>query len=239
MTNAAATMGGETVIPSAAQRSNIFAQGGFAVFEGLASDLMQRMLLDEAMERRLSAHENRVAEPDAVEFRGGSPDRCFLSAPGGAAQDSFYLAPALHAALTRVSGLTVVPTGSRGTYSYYCRAGDFLGLHRDIDTCDLAVITCLHDGPVSAADSGALCLYPDRAREPLSAIRSSPLTGRALIRLAPGHSIVLLGGIVAHRLLPVVAGQNRVVSVLCFRAAQGWPGPAKGRGRDGTMVSAP
>ncbi len=195
----------------------LLAQGGFGVYEGMASPPLLQMLLAEAIERRSIAQESRVSEPDNEEFRGGSPERSFLSASGGEVQDAFYQSPDVLTTLKQLSGVRLASSGARGTYTYYCRAGDFLGLHRDIDKCDVAVITCLHDGPHASQESGALCLYPERLLEPLSAIRGAPREGRTLVRLAPGPSIVLLGGLVAHCLLPVVAGQDRVVSVLCFR----------------------
>ena len=111
----------------------------------------------------------------------------------------------------------IAPSGKRGTYSYYLRPGDFLGIHRDILACDVAVITCLIDGVQKSHDSGSLCLYPDRFTEPLSNVRSTPEKGAFKLHLAAGQTIVMYGGLIPHTLLPVSGGESRVVSVLCYR----------------------
>ncbi len=118
--------------------------------------------------------------------------------------------------MRRLTHRSIEPTGELGTYSYYSRPGDFLAIHRDIVTCDVAVITCLSDSPDHAA-GGALCLYPDRMFEPVAAIRATPSEGARVVRLREGQTIALFGGLVPHALLPVDADQVRIVSVLCYR----------------------
>lgn len=71
---------------------------------------------------------------------------------------------------------------------------------------------------MDTGDGGRLCLYPDRLFEPLSIIRATPQQGAIKVRLDPGQTIVLFGGLVPHALLKVAAGQARIVSVLCYRA---------------------
>ena len=119
--------------------------------------------------------------------------------------------------LAPLAQLPVAPTGSCGTYSYYCRPGDYLTIHRDIATCDVAVITCLEEEGI-ASSGGKLCVYPSRVHESLAQVRRDPTRGALPLRLAPGETVVLFGGLVPHCTLPVVAGQNRVVSLLCYRA---------------------
>lgn len=150
--------------------------------------------------------------PDVEDGRGGDPPRAFFSATGGELQDALYRAPHLHALLAREVGRPVRPAGERGTYSYYEKPGDHLGLHRDVSHCDLTLITCLRDpgGP------GAVCVWPERIEEPLSAIRASPEDGAVRVPLAPGQSLLVLGGVLPHALLPVAPGQERVASILCF-----------------------
>ena len=63
------------------------------------------------------------------------------------------------------------------------------------------------------------CLWPERAEEPLSAIRADPGRGAVLRRLGPGQTLLLMGGMVPHALLPVRSGQLRFISVLCFRVS--------------------
>jgi hypothetical protein len=125
------------------------------------------------------------------------------------------------AALGRIVGITVEPTGG-GTYSYYEVRGDFLALHRDVVKCDVAVITCLSlrvsDGP----SAGGLYVYPEYMREPLSRVRAAGKgVGRA-VSLDRGETIVLFGGILPHEVTPMMEGQERIVSVMCYRALIPW-----------------
>lgn len=169
-----------------------------------------------ALQSTVRAHEASVTRAD--EWRGGAPARKFLSAPGDQVQDALYHAPWLRAWLAETVGAPVVPTGARGTYNYYARPGDYLALHRDIETCDLTVITCLYDNAADTDWGGTLRLYPHRNNEPLSAIRATPDQGSRLLRLHPGQTLTMLGGIVAHDLLPLAGDQLRIVSILCYIA---------------------
>jgi 2OG-Fe(II) oxygenase superfamily len=191
-------------------------QGGFAVFSGLIDAHLMQRLLAEAVCLSSTAVESRMDVSDGEENRGGAPARCYLNSPGGPVQHAMYRTPATLAFLRGLTAPSLEPTGEVGTYSYYARAGDFLALHRDIVTCDVAVITCLSDRPATAT-GGELVLYPDRCQETLSSIRSRPSEGAYRIRLREGHTLVFYGGIVPHELLPVSAGQARIVSVLCYR----------------------
>ena len=110
------------------------------------------------------------------------------------------------------------PTGDNGTYSYYLRAGDFLDLHRDIVTCDIAVITCLKNQFGENKGGGQLRLYPERLNEPLSAVRETPESGAVNVMLEESQTIVMYGGLIPHTLLPLDEGQQRIVSVLCYAA---------------------
>ena len=193
-------------------------QGGFAVFAGLTDGGVGDALLAESLAMSPAATESRLVRSDGTEGRGGKPERCFLNGPGGPEQQRFYQAPGLLSFLRDLTHRSIARTGVLGTYSYYARPGDFLGLHRDIVTCDVAVITCLRDTPASAR-GGQLRLYPDRIHEPLSAIRATPASGAMHVRLAAGQTIVFYGGLLPHMLLPVDAGQVRIVSVLCFRVS--------------------
>ncbi len=200
-------------------------QRGFIVLEQfLPQDYCQRVL-SEALRAHREAYESNVPCSDVEELRGGSPARRFLSASGGPLQHAYYSAPRTALYLSRLAGAHVRPTSERGTYSYYARAGDFLAIHRDVELCDLAVITCLHDGPNQTSSSGVLHLYPDRTDEPLSAVRSDPSNGAVSVRLRPGQTIIFFGGLIPHAILPVTAHQVRIVSVLCFQVGNDPPEP--------------
>lgn len=205
-------------IPRALRRSPLLREGGFLVLEGLLSPATADELAAEAVTAYDAAAMNDVANSGDPEERGGAPARRFASAQGGPVQHGFYNAPAMRELLSSYASMPVEPTGEVATFSYYVSEGDYIDTHRDIVTCDLAVITCLLDNDPHAAN-GSLCVYPDRIAEPITAIRATPDRDAQYVHLHPGHTIVLLGGIVPHRVAPVAAGQQRVVSVMCYRIA--------------------
>lgn len=200
-------------IPNEILDSRLLQAGGFAVYEGLFDWRMVR----ESLDLFSSAQHQESSQPDFEEIRGGTPPRKLLSGGGGPVQDSLYRAGWLSRFITQECALPVGPSGNRGSYSYYARAGDCLGVHRDIPTCDIAVISLLHDNFSSSEEGGALVVYPDRVDEPLSEIRKMPGQGALRLTLSPGHTVLLFGGIVPHQVLPVVEGQVRIISALCFQ----------------------
>jgi hypothetical protein len=205
-------------IPTSIRKSPLMNEGGFQVFEGIIDSRMREEMLSEAWSLLPSANACEVCADDFEEVRGGRPRRSFINGQGGRLQQSFYSAPWLIDFLRSLTNNKLIPTGALGTYSYYLRPGDFLDIHRDIVECDVAVISCLNEGPMDEGDGGRLCLYPERLSEPLSSIRATPQLGAVKVRLDPGQTIVLYGGIVPHALLRVAEGQARIVSVLCYRA---------------------
>jgi hypothetical protein len=174
-----------------------------------------------ALQREADVQHAQATEPRSTrstdeDTRRGNPARWLETAPGGPQLAAFLAAPATIALLHRVTGMRFVPSGPQGTYSYYRRAGHHLDVHRDIDVCDLAVITCLRDeggGP----GGGALEVYPDRWTEPTSQVRRTPTSGARTVRVEPGESVILLGGVVPHRLPPMAPGRIRIVAPLCYR----------------------
>lgn len=207
-------------IPPVIRDSPLMRQSGYAVYEGVVDDNTRNILLAEALSVSAQAAACDIPVSDAEEVRGGRPARRFLSGPGGPAQEAFYNAPWLLEFLREVTHRSLAPTGVRGTYSYYARPGDYLAVHRDIVTCDVAVITCLSDVSENTGDGGMLCLYPTRLSERLSVIRATPARGALKLHLKPGQTLVMYGGIVPHALLPVADKQVRVVSVLCYHVSQ-------------------
>jgi hypothetical protein len=162
----------------------------------------------------------RTLVHDGEEHRGGAPDRWLESAVGGHELAALYASPKLAELLLSLTTLRWSPSGGQGTYSYYRRPGHYLGLHRDVDECDLAVIVCLAEEYASdPGAAGTLCLYPQRTHEPLSALRATPDDGALYIRVRPGEAAVLLGGVVPHRVIAMGEAHERVVAPLCFSVA--------------------
>jgi hypothetical protein len=192
-------------------------RGGFDVFEGLLDRYARECLLRESLARFSTAERTDVlTQQDDEEMRGGNPARAFWSAGGGEFQTALYGAQWFLAFVGETIGRPVKRTGSRATYTYYGRGGDHLSVHRDVRTCDVAVISCLQDNAASASRGGLLCLYPERIGDPLAEIRASRRRGSLLVRLQPGQTLVILGGHVPHAVLPVEPGQSRIVSVMCY-----------------------
>jgi hypothetical protein len=206
------------LVPKAVQGSPLMKKGGFDVFEGLPDRKTCARLLAEARHCLATAKPSDVSVSDNEEVRGGRPARRFLSAIGGAVQEGLYQDRGVIHFLETICNVPILPTGGRGTYTYYARSGDHLALHRDIETCDVALITCLLDRHNPGSSGGVTRLYPQRQTEPLSRIRATPGFGSINVRVLAGQTMVMFGGVVPHAIVPLEAGEMRVVSVLCYHA---------------------
>jgi len=197
--------------------SQLIRMGGAALTR-LLDDEGLALLREEAVAGYANASVAYVDQPRDEDNRRGDPDRWLEWAPGGPALLAFYRAADTLELLRRLTGVEWAPSGTDGTYSYYVKAGHHLGLHRDIEVCDIAVITCLHDdAPEGIGLAGTLCLYPDRTRERLSSIRGSLERGASYTRLEPGQSLILLGGMVPHRLVAMAKEHRRIIAPLCYQ----------------------
>ncbi|MCP9493232.1 MAG: hypothetical protein MSG64_02130 [Pyrinomonadaceae bacterium MAG19_C2-C3] len=206
------------VIPDEILASRLMRCGGYEVFDEVLNARWLKALRHEAVGQLPKAILSDVERSDGEEVRGGNPARRFFSAPGAAVQDAYYRSAWMLDFVRAVVGVPLTPTGMMGTYTYYRRHGDFLAVHRDIEACDVAVITCLFDNARDADVGGLMSFYPKRLTEPLSAIRRDAEHRRVSLRLHPRQTIVMYGGIVPHAILPTGAQQVRIVSVLCYRA---------------------
>ncbi|HTL31164.1 MAG TPA: hypothetical protein VL282_18170 [Tepidisphaeraceae bacterium] len=206
---------------------------GFAIYSGLPHAAVIRQLRAEALTLfKQSRHqETWKVEPDPIDDvdlgtdRAHQPRRRKRNVGGGPAQIAMYHDPRLLRFLSAETGVRLIESGERGSYAYYARAGDFIGLHRDTSYCDLVAITVLLDNSDQADPSGALVLYPDRIGETLSSISATPKRGAEMYKLSPGQTLIMFGGVVPHRVIPTRNGQLRVISALCYRAVM--PGRTK------------
>jgi hypothetical protein len=184
----------------------------------LVDDQDLERLRYEAFAVHPAAQETHVFEP--TDDDPGNPDRWLESAAGGPDLQAFYLSSQVLALLRDQTGTDWKTSGGAGSYSYYRREGHHLGLHRDIDACELAAITCIADDAAAEPGlGGALRLYMTRHNETLAAIRSSPEDGALTVRLKPGETLLLLGGVVPHRLMPLGPDHLRIIAPLCYRMA--------------------
>jgi hypothetical protein len=202
--------------PDEILQSRLFASGGYLVVCGLFDEETLQRMRAEADAVRTESERMLVADSDGTEGRGGFPARAYRSGAGRDLHWWLHGCQQMAQTLSRVSGVTVSPTGA-GTYSYYEQTGDFLAVHRDVLQCDIAVITsltsCMMDG-----STGELVVYPEFIREPLSAVRAAGRSAGTSIPLDRGQTIILLGGIVPHEVAPTGAGQDRIVAINCYRA---------------------
>ena len=202
-------------------RAPLVAAGGALVLDRLVLDRLVApewvaALRAEARAARPNAALQHRAHPCPGGWRAAMPAQRLSSAPGGPVLDAVYADRDLAHRIGRLVGTGAWPTGSRGSYSFYDHPGDFLGLHRDIQTCDVTLIVCLERSGGAAPDTGALRLYPAAARRPLEDI--TPTSPARDISMRPGQAVVLLGGVIPHRVLPADETFRRSIAVLCFRA---------------------
>jgi hypothetical protein len=151
------------------------------------------------------------------DWRGGEPSRDIVGMSAGSIQYTILGSTAIAEAVSQVCGFQVRCAGA-GSYSWYVEPGDHLGLHRDIISCDVAVITCLEKTGPAAGALGMLCVYPDYLWAPLRDVRRE---GMMAVPMEAGDTAVLAGGVVPHEVMPSVRGQRRVVSIVCFRLDEG------------------
>ncbi len=204
-------------LPPKLLRSKLLRSGGYMLLNGLIDAQTTDALLAEAASVRKNSERGEVAESDGTEGRGGCPARAFRSSPGGPLHWGIYACAQMTDLLGQLCGLPMSPLGG-GTYTYYESPGDFLALHRDVETCDLAVITCLSEtGGVDAG--GRLLVYPSWVHEPLSVVRAAGSSSATPVPLGPGDTVALLGGIVPHEVTPMSAEQERIIAVMCYRMA--------------------
>jgi len=80
-------------------------------------------------------------------------------------------------------------------------------------------VIVLHDDTDPAVIRSVLAVYPGALGAPLRQVRAAPEAGMGVVKAGPGQSIVILGGLVPHRVLPLGPWGQRIISALCFRAA--------------------
>jgi hypothetical protein len=192
-------------------RSPIVRSGGVLRTRLLDPDRLAT-LAEDARASHAGATESRR---DVASDERGDPDRWLESAPGGSALQAFASSDAVLARLVRATGVPWQPAGP-GSWSYYRREGHYLGLHRDLSVCDLAVITCVVDRGARAS-SGTLRVWPTRARDSLDGVRQDP-TGGVDVRVEAGETVFLLGGLVPHCVTPLESARVRIVAPLCYQA---------------------
>lgn len=192
--------------------------GGVITVDGLPDRWTTEAMLREAFDSYPQSTLQEVPVGDGATGRGGTPERRLRTCGGGPVQDRLYAERWLADYLGGLCGTAVEPTGGRGSYSYYVEPGDYLGLHLDIDTCDVTLITVLRDLSSARSHSGALLVHSAFFGSSLAAVRADPARGVSIAQAGTGQSIVLLGGLLPHETVPLGEDGERIISALCFRA---------------------
>jgi hypothetical protein len=192
----------------------LYRQGGWLALPSLFSTSAVAELEAEARAVRHTGQRNEWPHPDHSESRGSNPPRAFLTAHGAQTHWRLHAAPELIDTVAVLCGVRPQPIGG-GTFTYYEFAGDFLGLHMDVASCDLTVITCLRE--TFGAARGGLLVYPNFMEAPLSQARAAGRGTAIPVAIEAGASIVLLGGVLPHEVTPMQPGQERVIAVMCYR----------------------
>jgi hypothetical protein len=198
-------------VPAAVAVGPLWRGGGFVLWRGLFSSADLAWLRDDAEASRTRARRNEAPGARAAEDRGGAPARSNTVADASAGQHRILGNAALLCWLERAVGAPVTPSGG-GTYCWYERPGDFLGVHRDDVGCEAALVTCLS----ASAGRGGLVVHPDGVGRPLSA-SAGPGARAVPLDLDAGDAVLLLGGLVPHQVWPMEEHQHRLVALMCYR----------------------
>lgn len=194
--------------------SPLLQAGGIALLDGLFAPELLQALAQEAQQGRSSAYQH-PAGADTEQVRGGTPARQLESVDGGPLQQALYQNPELIALVSGYVNTPVRPCGSQASYTIYRSAGAHLDVHRDVGGCDLTLITCLQDGQADA-EGGCTEAWLEDALTPLDTLRAGGGGPVTRLALRPGQSMLLHGGVLPHRILPIGSGRVRVVSLMCF-----------------------
>ncbi len=201
--------------PDKLAASVLWSHGGFLGLPDLLTKPIAQKLAVEALAIRPKGVRTVHREITDFEERGGKPARAFRSSPAQELHRGVYCSDRILSMLSDLCGIPVVALGA-GTFSYYEEPGDFLGLHRDIIGCDLAVISCLSASSLEI-DDGCLMAYPNHIDATFSAIRKAGRGAAVPVPLGFSESVVILGGFVAHEVTPMTAGNERIIAVTCYR----------------------
>jgi hypothetical protein len=190
---------------------------GVAVFEDVGDSALTSRLLDEARQCYCTAKPDFYFGRAIGDGRGIHPPRRLFRASGGEVQRELCHADWLLRFMSKECGLRIEPTGDGGTYAYYTNLGDFIGLHLDVDACDVVLITMLRDTSEPFEFAGSLVYYPDLIGRSLAGLPAMGAPGGVAIKLQVGQSAIMLGGVVPHYVAATGFRQERVISVICFR----------------------
>ena len=192
--------------------------GGVVVLDDLPSARISTMLAREALRCASGATRQTGRSHRVDDGRHDVAGRSLGSGAGGPVQDDLYASPALRRRLEDLCSGRVKPSGARGSFSYYTRPGDHLDTHVDIVTCDVTVITVVQDSTPHDDPGGSLEVYSNCSGAPLSSAHQPGVRPTAIIKAPQASSVVILGGLVPHGIVPLGEHGTRVISALCFEA---------------------
>lgn len=197
-----------------ALQSALWRAGGFLALRGFPGEEALASIRTEAADALRNSERQEWPEPRPADWRGGQPQRFLGGITAGPCMNEMFARRETVAMLRGLLGANLRCAGG-GSLTVYERPGDRLGLHRDIEACDVTLVTCLWEE--GERREGVLRVYPEYSALPLSMVPASRANLGLTVDLHAGDSAVLLGGVVPHEVTPMAPGQRRVVSLVCYQ----------------------
>lgn len=194
-------------------QSTLWRAGGFLALRGFPGKNALAAIRRESEGILRKAERQEWSNANQEDWRGGQPERFVSGVTAGHCLNGICGGPEMLRVLQGLLSAEVRYAGG-GSITVYDRPGDRLGLHRDIEVCDVTLVTCLWE---DGERQGALRAYPEYCALPLSMIPASRANLGFTVDLQAGDSAVLLGGVVPHEVTPMGQGQRRVVSLVCYQ----------------------
>ncbi|MCL4783847.1 MAG: hypothetical protein KJZ70_12500 [Bryobacterales bacterium] len=195
-------------------QSALWRAGGFLALAGFPGAAALSAIRTEAADALRDSERQEWPEPKPSDWRGGQPQRFLGGVTAGPRMNEMFARRETVAMLRGLLGANLRCAGG-GSLTVYERPGDRLGLHRDIETCDVTLVTCIWEE--GERRESVLRAYPEYAHCALSLIPADRASLGCTVSLRPGDSAILLGGVVPHEVTPMAAGQRRVVSLVCYQ----------------------
>ena len=123
-------------------QSALWRAGGFLAPAGFPGAAALSAIRTEAADALRDSERQEWPEPKPSDWRGGQPQRFLGGVTAGPRMNEMFARRETVAMLRGLLGANLRCAGG-GSLTVYERPGDRLGLHRDIETCDVTLVTCI------------------------------------------------------------------------------------------------
>ena len=118
--------------------------------------------------------------------------------------------------LRQLAGTPVRLNKKCSCYLEYYRPGDYIAVHRDIDSCEATVLIYLKVEPAGSMWP-VLNIYPDRRAGPIVDQKRAPLVREPVaVRCCPGRVLMMVGSEIPHERPPLVKSQRVLAAAACY-----------------------